>query len=120
MPFKLGCLGGICAAITIVTALHAGDRSETHLVRKIGVDSLYPSTFAVSNCPGLAIDESYFRKVQAAYHLRPSDLRPDGEFAAEIASLSAGLKKTLLDDRDTFCSSAALQFAVIKGVLRKQ
>jgi hypothetical protein len=120
MPLKLACLGGFCAAAVLVTALHAGERSETHLVRKIGVDSLYRSTFAVANCPHLAIDGVRFKKAEAAYHLRPGDLGPGGEFANDIETLSAGLKNTLEDDRNAFCSSAALQFAVIKGVLDRQ
>ena len=120
MPFKLACLGGFFAAVLLVTALHAGERSETRLVRKTGVDSLYPATFAVANCPHLAIDGVRFKKAEAAYRLRPGDLGPGGEFADDINTLAAGLKDSLEDDRNAFCSSAALQFAVIAGVLDRR
>ena len=112
--FGITLAAALCVAAAVGQAHADSPRRDVQL---IGLAPLYEALFAVANCPNVSLDEPAFRRATRLYHLTTTDLTIGGDFAPEIATLSADYSLRLEDDRVAFCDARRLQFAIPHGIL---
>lgn len=108
---------GAATGTGLASAGSAGARSFAGGLELIGLPPLYAALVAVANCPDLRVDDRAFAAAAQRYGLKPADFTPYGRYAPEVAQLAEADALRIHDNRQAFCSSARLTFAVVHGVL---